>query len=138
MCSSPWLIAAYHVLHRLLMPRHSPCALLSLTSLFAPSSFSGSQNYASSIRKFHWLNCILPNFVPYCCFFIFSSFLPCSVFKVQLSLFSDVSIRNPLMKASLLKKLSSTDSFALAVFRWWAQVDSNHRPHDYQSCALTS
>ena len=22
--------------------------------------------------------------------------------------------------------------------RWWAQVDSNHRPHDYQSCALTS
>ena len=32
-CSSPWLIAAYHVLHRLLMPRHSPCALCSLTYL---------------------------------------------------------------------------------------------------------
>ena len=31
-CSSPWLIAACHVLHRLLMPRHSPCALSSLTS----------------------------------------------------------------------------------------------------------
>ena len=31
-CSSPKLIAAYHVLHRLLMPRHSPCALISLTS----------------------------------------------------------------------------------------------------------
>ena len=31
-CSSPKLIAAYHVLHRLLMPRHSPCALLCLTS----------------------------------------------------------------------------------------------------------
>ena len=30
-CSSPKLIAAYHVLHRLLMPRHSPCALSSLT-----------------------------------------------------------------------------------------------------------
>ena len=29
-CSSPKLIAAYHVLHRLLMPRHSPCALFSL------------------------------------------------------------------------------------------------------------
>src|ERR1700704_3120525 len=26
-CSSPWLIAAYHVLHRLSDPRHSPCAL---------------------------------------------------------------------------------------------------------------
>ena len=30
-CSSPKLIAAYHVLRRLLMPRHSPCALYSLT-----------------------------------------------------------------------------------------------------------
>ena len=30
-CSSPKLFAAYHVLHRLLMPRHSPCALLRLT-----------------------------------------------------------------------------------------------------------
>ena len=30
-CSSPQLIAAYHVLLRLLMPRHSPCALLNLT-----------------------------------------------------------------------------------------------------------
>ena len=27
MCSSPKLIAAYHVLHRLLEPRHPPCAL---------------------------------------------------------------------------------------------------------------
>ena len=30
-CSSPKLFAACHVLHRLLMPRHSPCALFSLT-----------------------------------------------------------------------------------------------------------
>ena len=30
-CSSPRLIAACHVLLRLLMPRHSPCALSSLT-----------------------------------------------------------------------------------------------------------
>ena len=29
-CGSPWLIAAYHVLHRLLAPRHSPLALSSL------------------------------------------------------------------------------------------------------------
>ena len=26
-CSSPWLFAAYHVLHRLREPRHPPCAL---------------------------------------------------------------------------------------------------------------
>ena len=30
-CRSPKLIAAYHVLHRQLMPRHSPCALSNLT-----------------------------------------------------------------------------------------------------------
>ena len=29
-CASPWIFAAYRVLLRLLMPRHSPCALLSL------------------------------------------------------------------------------------------------------------
>ena len=32
MCSSPKLIAAYHVFHRLLVPRHPPCALISLTN----------------------------------------------------------------------------------------------------------
>ena len=30
-CSSPQLFAAYHVFHRLLVPRHPPCALFSLT-----------------------------------------------------------------------------------------------------------
>ena len=37
-CSSPKLIAACHVLHRLLMPRHSPCALFSLTCVEANSA----------------------------------------------------------------------------------------------------
>ena len=32
-CSSPQLFAAYHVFHRLLVPRHPPCALYSLTCL---------------------------------------------------------------------------------------------------------
>ena len=32
-CSSPKLFAAYHVFHRLLVPRHPPCALICLTSL---------------------------------------------------------------------------------------------------------
>ena len=36
-CTSPWLFAAYHVLLRLLMPRHSPCALLRLTSSSFPA-----------------------------------------------------------------------------------------------------
>ena len=34
-CSSPKLFAAYHVFHRLLVPRHPPCALSRLTTLTA-------------------------------------------------------------------------------------------------------
>ena len=33
-CTSPWLIAAYHVLHRLPVPRHPPCAL----TIFFPTN----------------------------------------------------------------------------------------------------
>ena len=35
-CSSPSLIAAYHVFHRLLVPRHPPCALVRLTKNECP------------------------------------------------------------------------------------------------------
>ena len=45
-CSSPWLIAACHVLRRLLMPRHSPCALISLTNHSQDNSCSLIVNYA--------------------------------------------------------------------------------------------
>ena len=44
-CSSPKLFAAYHVFHRLLVPRHPPCALISLTNWL---SFAGA-NYSSQI-----------------------------------------------------------------------------------------
>jgi hypothetical protein len=37
-CGSPGLIAACHVLHRLLLPRHPPCALSSLTIKFTRRS----------------------------------------------------------------------------------------------------
>ena len=36
MCGSPKLIAACHVLHRLFLPRHPPCALSSLTIELIP------------------------------------------------------------------------------------------------------
>ena len=36
-CSSPKLFAAYHVFHRLSVPRHPPCALIRLTKLFGIS-----------------------------------------------------------------------------------------------------
>ena len=39
-CSSPQLIAACHVLHRLLMPRHSPYALVRLNFLYNVSHYT--------------------------------------------------------------------------------------------------
>src|SRR5262249_16681495 len=41
-CSSPGLIAAYRVLHRLLAPRHSPYALSSLTIRNSTYAYQGS------------------------------------------------------------------------------------------------
>ena len=59
-CSSPRLFAACHVLLRLLMPRHSPCALSSLTIVeetrsipFPPSgeNFISAPSFSSFRRK---------------------------------------------------------------------------------------
>ena len=41
-CGSPRLIAACHVLHRLLLPRHPPCALSSLTIKFTRHTAASS------------------------------------------------------------------------------------------------
>ena len=76
-CSSPWLIAACHVFHRLLMPRHSPYALVCLNSFWCillqdtVITCSLYQELLSYIKQFvfgfftrHftqllvWLNCI--------------------------------------------------------------------------------
>ena len=93
MCSSPKLIAACHVLHRLLMPRHSPCALFSLTCFW----FSLLRIMQTIFRSFR--NCLFYPFGKDSTFFLVSSskcfhlsvallfaFVLCSVFKVQIPL----------------------------------------------------
>ena len=40
-CPSPKLFAAYHVFHRLSVPRHPPCALSCMTSFFRVGAFFG-------------------------------------------------------------------------------------------------
>ena len=60
-CSSPQLIAACHVLHRLLMPRHSPCALVRLNFLlYFYSLFSiRSLNCLSFIKQIIWFRLLI-------------------------------------------------------------------------------
>ena len=63
-CRSPKLIAACHVLLRLLMPRHSPCALISLTwrqrkLRFVPRPFRAASTllrflFLFDLNPFHW------------------------------------------------------------------------------------
>ena len=49
-CGSPKLIAACHVFHRLLLPRHPPCALSSLTIKFTRHTQDRSQLSAISFQ----------------------------------------------------------------------------------------
>ena len=54
-CSSPKLFAAYHVFHRLLVPRHPPCALSRLT-IHKCCSVSSYGSLGSFLRVFSLLS----------------------------------------------------------------------------------
>src|SRR5512142_3079114 len=56
-CGSPRLIAACHVRHRLLAPRHPPCTLSSLTAMDRVPATSQSSSTASLRieQRFGWL-----------------------------------------------------------------------------------
>ena len=128
-CSSPKLFAACHVLHRLLMPRHSPCALLRLTWNYAgffvvSASIVVLPSGALAPIVFH--NFLLPFLLP--CFLLL-------VFFVQ---FSRCCLPAFLKARSQYLPLRVSIHIRPSESEWWAQVDSNHRPHDYQSCALAS
>ena len=107
----PWLIVDRYVLHRLPMPRHPPCALLSLT-------FSEL--------------CVLM-------FVNFSTRLYCSIFT-HLTIVKSFEYLLHYLVVSISHYLYSVFKVHLQAFRlvWWAQEDSNLRPHAYQACALTT
>ena len=67
-CDSPQLFAAYHVLHRLPVPRHSPCALSCLTVItFVISECS------SVYISFFFFRCV----------YLFLDYLSLSMFSFQ-------------------------------------------------------
>ena len=118
---SPWLIAVNHVLLRLPMPRHSPCALCCFTICFM---------FMSSLEL---LIQILVVFYPI--IFILSFLLVVSSFALLL-LYSVFKFLFSVPKNRFQQQLCCCSNSFL-VF-WWAQMDSNHRPHAYQACALTT
>ena len=66
-CSSPWLFAAYHVFHRLLVPRHPPCALSSLT--YRLGCGSAPSSYVYSVRRLGLGSLQWAEFILLHCFF---------------------------------------------------------------------
>ena len=91
-CTSPKLFAACHVLHRLLMPRHSPCALSSLTLLSVCTERSRSGSQAFELCRLRVLrNCLCypsKSSTNHFCFpllLALHTWLLCSVFKVRFS-----------------------------------------------------
>ena len=136
-CTSPKLIAACHVLHRLLMPRHSPCALYSLTLLSVCTERSRSGSQAFELCRLRVLrNCLCYPFrkVPQIIFVSLCCLLFILGYFVQFSRCVSSFFRNQIQTLNPFECLHP----ASMKMEWWAQVDSNHRPHDYQSCALAS
>ena len=62
----------------------------------------------------------------------------CMSFSALLKLQISVNLHY-LRLFSFLMSFFSANYFSICSFQgaWWAQVDSNHRPHAYQACALT-
>ena len=119
-CSSPKLIAAYHVLHRLPVPRHSPCALVRLT-----------------FQTFFWniwypLDSLLPTKIIVTLPFEIAIFLKRTYYNLCFAVIIQFS------RYVLVMLLKARSPGTLISITWWAKMDSNHRPHDYQSCALAS
>ena len=86
-CSSPQLFAAYHVFLRLLVPRHSPRALSSLTFCFFARFLSWAA-HSVGLSFLTLFRCLSLFCLSSLCFS-----LPYVVFKVPFSSFSQVPLR---------------------------------------------
>ena len=105
-CSSPRLFAAYHVLRRLLMPRHSPCALIRLT--FVRRNFI---SFASAVKLTLLVESSL---IP---FFFLSKFDPLRWARIWLVGFTYLQAlqKNPfLVSLQSFKNYAGSISFLLA------------------------
>ena len=119
-CSSPKLIAAYHVFHRLPVPRHSPCALVRLTF----------QTFFKNI--WYPLDSLLPTKIMLPFLLKLKYFLKRTYYNLCFAVIIQFS------RYVLVMSLKARSPGTLIFITWWAKMDSNHRPHDYQSCALAS
>ena len=148
LCSSPQLIAALHVLHRLSVPRHPPCALrcfclLACTCLCAaPARSPSKQPLSGSIRTpsgllvvaTHYVKEHRPDYARHKkkkSTTLKYNFLPaCTPKSTQVEL-AGVEPATSCLQGRRSSQLSYSPD-------WWAWEELNLRPHAYQACALTT
>ena len=145
------------------MPRHPPCALVSLTcplalrqsiSIMLESLFGfslaihppcSSMDVSKILRRFR------AQYTNSSCLASHSSLFLYSVFKVRLRRAFRVVCTTlllvtgfgcllfaPTHSATIHLTICSVWNAVCLRRSWWAQMDSNHRPHAYQACALTT
>ena len=167
-CSSPQLFAACHVLLRRHVPRHPPYALCSLIFLSRLLILTYLQNSLTSTRPNRAIQAFPAclaflrfrinqfGFLFVFCLSYFASFFHYAVVNLRMfnifpqqRTYIDFGRHRSALAAfaawwahaELPTKMAYVRSRVIAqatCVAWWAQVDSNHRPHAYQACALTS
>ena len=142
-CSSPQLIAAYHVFLRLPVPRHSPCALLRLTVL-------NPLILHLPTKKFSVFEIAVSNYITFLASQLLFSFQGANLRHKfanisQVKCCTNSCLEPPCIDSlyfafASYKPLHPAASGRSSCFhkKWWAQVDSNHRPRAYQARALTT
>ena len=117
----------------LLLPSHN-CIIILQCSVFKvhPSFLRNSMKYhfhdtsVNSLKKKWWAKDSL-----FCGKATAVATVHWTVAKCRLS--------SPFWRLSLQNSIVQVLTFYLRFYlKWWAKMDSNHRPHDYQSCALAS
>ena len=149
---SPWLNAGYHVLHRLLLPRHPPNALFALDLIqkeqnhwfvgfliFGPKavlSHATSVDVAVSVldlEQYRSRSDEVAFIRSGICLTDISRTIPMFLSKRcqlhAISMPSDWMIQHIIM-CSMIKSCLAEE--------WWVKMDSNHRPYAYQAYALTT
>ena len=124
-CSSPKLIAAYHVFLRLLVPRHPPCALIAWPFAHHPSV--GDAVFWFSLLIFvcsHRLNRCLPILRFNVCikdiWLNFNQIYMYAVFKVRywLNFYQSYKRKNLFLLISLVKPAVCSSDLHLLFFFW--------------------
>ena len=122
-CCSPKLIAAYRVLHRLPMPRHSPCALFRLN--YSPLAFANFVPYMSIANRFFSRSLIVIQ-LPACTEKPFSTTLKLSFLFV----FNDSSVFRLFSQTSIcllflysVFNVHSVDFHLLGGLKWIRTID---------------